>query len=90
MQLIDADALRAKIAECKAKQCSTNMEYVIGYCSAMSTVEGMIASASIIEAIPFDWFYKQFAEHPESLDTRVYNTVLKDYLKSQKETGVQP
>ena len=66
MRLIDADALRAKIAECKAKQCSTNMEYVIGYFSAMSTVEGMIADALTIEAIPVEWLKQQFYDNPSS------------------------
>jgi hypothetical protein len=42
-QMISADALKKQIAKVKRCFTSQNSDYMTGYLSAMSTVEGMIA-----------------------------------------------
>ena len=55
MRPIDGDALAAKIAAWKSQQHSMNIDYSTGYRSALSVVEGMIAEAPAIDAIPVEW-----------------------------------
>lgn len=37
------------------------------------------------KVIPFDWFYEQISKHPESLEARIYDLVLKNYLENRRE-----
>lgn len=58
MRPIDGDALAAKIAAWKSQQHSMNIDYSTGYRSALSAVEGMIAEAPTVDAIPVEWLKK--------------------------------
>lgn len=52
MRLIDADALKKEIVDLKLKLRSENQDYYTGYICALSVVEGMIAYAPTIDAVP--------------------------------------
>lgn len=71
MRLIDADALKNNMFSC------TPPEMVW----SRGDIEHKINEMPIVKSIPFEWFYEQFYKHPESLETRFYDLVLKDYLK---------
>ena len=58
-RLIDADALAAEVSAWKKQQHSMNIDYSTGYRSALSAVEGMIADAPMVEAIPVEWLQEQ-------------------------------
>lgn len=45
MRAIDADALKREIVDFKVKLCPENRDYGVGYFSALSVVEGMLACA---------------------------------------------
>lgn len=45
MRPIDADALKREIVDFKVKLCPENRDYGVGYFSALSVVEGMLACA---------------------------------------------
>ena len=73
MKLIDADALHTKVSNWKHQQRSTNSDYFTGYVCALSTVEGMIAEAQTIDAIPVEWLQKKrkYASEGDSLDVGI-------------------
>lgn len=54
-RLIDADVLGAGVKHWKRQQHSMNIDYSTGYRCALSTVEGMIADAPAVDAIPVEW-----------------------------------
>lgn len=75
IRIIDADALKANMFDYAPPE----MVWDKG------DIEHKIDEMPIVEAIPFEWFYEQFYKHPESLEARFYDLVLKDYLKDQEE-----
>lgn len=82
MRLFDADVLLAEVAECKTKQNSMNQDYVTGYLSAMSTVEGMIASTDAVEAIPIEWLAQKRDNETFSVLMNIYGRGDKDLIHS--------
>lgn len=52
MRLIDAVALKAEIVDFKLNFRPQNQGYGSGYFSALSVVEGMLAYASTVDAVP--------------------------------------
>ena len=68
MKLIDADALAAEVASWKRQQHSMNIDYSTGYRCALSAVEGMIASAPTIVAIPVEWMKTKRGNHGSLMD----------------------
>ena len=74
IRIINADALKANMFDYAPSEMLWDME----------DIEHKIDEMPTVEAIPFEWFYEQFYKHPESLETRFYDLVLKDYLKGQE------
>lgn len=78
---IEIDRVCNEICGCDREHCMWKVYGEDEGCNQIQELE----KAKVVEAIPLDWFYKQIVEHPESLDARVYNAVLKDYTNWQKE-----
>lgn len=51
-RLIDADALKKEIVDFKLNLHPQNQDYGTGYFSALSVVEGMLAYAPTVDAVP--------------------------------------
>ena len=84
MRLVDIDVeinrVCNEICGCDREHCKWKVYGEDEGCNQIQELE----KAKVVGAIPFDWFYKQFYKHPESLETRFYDLVLKDYLKDQE------
>lgn len=63
-KLIYAGCLAKRIAEWKKKLKSENQDYLTGYMSGLSVVEGMLAGMPAIPAIPVEWLEWRI-EHAE-------------------------
>lgn len=62
-RLIDADALKKEIVDFKLNLHPWNQDYGTGYFSALSVVEGMLAYAPTVDAVPV--VHGRWVEHIE-------------------------
>lgn len=67
-KLIYAGCLAKRIAEWKKNLKSKNQDYLTGYMSGLSVVEGMIADMPAIPAIPVEWLRNLRKDERATLD----------------------